>query len=52
MNQQEINDRIYFLSFEYRDNGYTEKLERNIRKLAMEITREKILADKEFTKLL
>jgi hypothetical protein len=32
MNEQEIKDQIYFLSFEYRDWGYTDRLDNAINK--------------------
>lgn len=52
MNDNDIKDQIYLLSFLYRDEGYNERLDRTIIKLSREIIQQKVIADKDFMNLL
>ena len=52
MKQCDIDNIIYFMQFEYRDNGYTDRLDREIRLLTMDTIYDKVLRDKELLKLL
>lgn len=52
MNDNDIKDQIYLLSFLYRDEGYNERLDRAIIKLSREIIQQKVIVDKDFMNLL
>lgn len=52
MNKTDLDALIFILHRDYEEFGYNDYIDRTIRKLNMELIRERVLQDKEFMKML